>query len=56
MKDKYVMPMISVRLFKHEKIVTVSAITTTENALKSGDVKVNGNTLSSSDTILAICF
>lgn len=56
MKDKYVMPKMSVRLFKHENIVTVSAITATENALKSGDITANGNILSASDTILSICF
>lgn len=56
MKQKYAPPAIEIQLFEHEHTITGSAITSTENALRSGDIKVNGKTLSDSDTLLSIRF
>lgn len=54
MKKEYIIPDMAVKSFDTEEILTVSSAT--ENALRSGDLKVNGKSLDTNSNIFSIEF
>ena len=54
MKKQYIIPNMKVRSFGTEEILTVSSVT--ENALRSGELKVNGKSLDTNSNIFSIDF
>lgn len=60
MKNIYIAPIMSVKKFSAEKILTASVagdlITDAENAAKEGNITINGSAISDAAKVLKICF
>ena len=53
-KNKYATPTVSIHSFSEECIAAGSAVTTTENALKNGTLKVNDQDVSEKSIVKVV--